>query len=85
MVVNATDGPIHGGARTGERASKQPSSVIWHDLECGSYAADLPLWRELAASLGTTPGTRHRRRGVYSTSARAAGASRSTSLATDTA
>jgi SAM-dependent methyltransferase len=24
-------------------------AVIWHDVECGSYAADLPLWRELAA------------------------------------
>jgi SAM-dependent methyltransferase len=23
--------------------------VVWHDLECGSYAADLPLWRRLAA------------------------------------
>ena len=23
--------------------------VVWHDLECGSYRADLPLWRELAA------------------------------------
>ena len=23
--------------------------VIWHDVECGAYAADLPLWRELAA------------------------------------
>ncbi len=22
--------------------------VIWHDLECGAYAEDLPLWRELA-------------------------------------
>ncbi len=22
--------------------------VIWHDLECGLYRADLPLWRELA-------------------------------------
>ncbi len=22
--------------------------VIWHDLECGGYRADLPLWRELA-------------------------------------
>ena len=22
--------------------------VIWHDMECGSYRADLPLWRELA-------------------------------------
>ncbi len=23
-------------------------SVIWHDLECGSYVEDLPLWRRLA-------------------------------------
>lgn len=23
--------------------------VVWHDIECGAYAADLPLWRELAA------------------------------------
>jgi SAM-dependent methyltransferase len=23
-------------------------AVAWHDLECSSYAADLPLWRELA-------------------------------------
>jgi len=22
--------------------------VIWHELECGAYRADLPLWRELA-------------------------------------
>jgi SAM-dependent methyltransferase len=27
-------------------------SVIWHDLECGPYAADLPLWRRLAADHG---------------------------------
>jgi SAM-dependent methyltransferase len=24
-------------------------TVVWHDIECGSYSADLPLWRELAA------------------------------------
>jgi SAM-dependent methyltransferase len=29
-----------------------PMSVIWHDLECGAYAEDLPLWRELAAEHG---------------------------------
>lgn len=23
-------------------------AVAWHDVECASYAADLPLWRELA-------------------------------------
>jgi len=23
--------------------------AVWHDVECASYAADLPLWRELSA------------------------------------
>ncbi len=27
-------------------------TTIWHDLECGNYAADLPLWRTLAAEHG---------------------------------
>jgi SAM-dependent methyltransferase len=27
------------------------SSVIWHDVECGSYDADLPLWRQLAGEV----------------------------------
>ena len=27
-------------------------NVIWHDLECGAYVEDLPLWRELAARHG---------------------------------
>ena len=27
----------------------EPELVVWHDLECGGYDADLPLWRELAA------------------------------------
>ncbi len=27
-------------------------SVIWHDIECGAYAEDLPLWRALAAEHG---------------------------------
>lgn len=31
-------------------AAAPPETVIWHDLECGSYRADLPLWRELAAA-----------------------------------
>lgn len=29
--------------------------VLWHDLECGRYVADLPLWRELAAEAGGGP------------------------------
>jgi SAM-dependent methyltransferase len=28
------------------------ASAIWHDVECGSYAADLPLWEELAERCG---------------------------------
>lgn len=27
-------------------------SVIWHDVECGGYEADLPLWEELVAEHG---------------------------------
>ena len=25
-----------------------PANVIWHDIECGAYRADMPLWLELA-------------------------------------
>jgi len=54
-------GPVtgEGGAlRAGHGPSSTPpspvppardSSVIWHEVECGSYAADLELWEELAA------------------------------------
>ena len=24
------------------------AAVLWHDIECGAYRADLPVWRELA-------------------------------------
>jgi SAM-dependent methyltransferase len=27
-------------------------TIAWHDAECGGYAADLPVWRELAAGAG---------------------------------
>jgi cyclopropane fatty-acyl-phospholipid synthase-like methyltransferase len=27
-------------------------STVWHDLECGAYAEDLPVWRSLADSHG---------------------------------
>lgn len=33
-----------------------PATVVWHDLECGGYRADLPLWRELA-NRSRRPGT----------------------------
>ncbi|MBA3864892.1 MAG: class I SAM-dependent methyltransferase [Solirubrobacterales bacterium] len=28
------------------------AKAIWHDVECGSYSADLPLWEELARAGG---------------------------------
>lgn len=41
-------------ARTGP--SRAPAAglevVIWHDVECGGYDADLPLWRDLARQSG---------------------------------
>ena len=46
MVVSHTD------ERTlppSEVAAREPR-VVWHDVECGFYQADLPLWRELAAA-----------------------------------
>jgi SAM-dependent methyltransferase len=32
--------------------ARTPDVVAWHEVECGSYAADLPLWEELAAGGG---------------------------------
>jgi SAM-dependent methyltransferase len=29
-----------------------PASVAWHEVECGTYSADLPLWEELAEERG---------------------------------
>jgi hypothetical protein len=26
-------------------------AVVWHDVECGGYGADLPLWEDLAAAV----------------------------------
>jgi SAM-dependent methyltransferase len=28
------------------------AEVVWHEVECGGYAADLPLWEELARDAG---------------------------------
>ena len=33
------------------------SEVVWHELECGSYRADLPLWRELADQMASSEGS----------------------------
>ena len=43
-----------GAARPAVASAARPGSTggerrsCWHDVECGGYAADLPLWRELA-------------------------------------
>ncbi len=37
---------------SGEAQTARELHVLWHDLECGRYAEDLPLWRELAAEAG---------------------------------
>ena len=29
-------------------SARERRAAIWHDVECGAYAADLPLWEELA-------------------------------------
>lgn len=34
------------------RAPAGDAEAIWHEVECGSYAADLPLWEELAHEHG---------------------------------
>ena len=63
-AVRAAD--VHGAARAppgagrarpcaavlGARGGGRQMSVIWHDIECGAYAEDLPLWRSLAAEYG---------------------------------
>lgn len=38
------------------RTGGPPDAVLWHDLECGTYAADLPLWRDLAGNPAQPPG-----------------------------
>jgi SAM-dependent methyltransferase len=32
------------------RAAPAADPVVWHDVECAAYDADLPLWRELAGA-----------------------------------
>jgi SAM-dependent methyltransferase len=38
-------GPVAPGA-------VRDASVVWHEVECGAYSADLPLWEELAGGAG---------------------------------
>jgi SAM-dependent methyltransferase len=36
-------------ARAGRSEGAMVDDVMWHDVECGRYDADMPLWHELAA------------------------------------
>jgi SAM-dependent methyltransferase len=40
------------GRQTNATTPARSSAVVWHELECGAYAADLPVWRDLAACAG---------------------------------
>jgi SAM-dependent methyltransferase len=33
------------------RPSELVGEAVWHDLECGAYSADMPLWTRLAAAV----------------------------------
>jgi SAM-dependent methyltransferase len=51
MGIAASEEESVGNGETGAsaRASGEPDlTVIWHELECGAYSIDLPLWLELA-------------------------------------
>lgn len=39
-----------------DRTGTPGEHVVWHELECGLYTADLPLWLELAAQARTSHG-----------------------------
>jgi SAM-dependent methyltransferase len=54
VVVNASRHTPLASSPQRESAGRPSRAVIWHDLECGSYRADLPLWQELAQA--TRPG-----------------------------
>jgi SAM-dependent methyltransferase len=34
------------------RRTPHVPEVVWHDVECGAYAEDLPVWRDLAIACG---------------------------------
>ncbi len=48
MGVSASRDERSRGVRSAGRPERHADAVVWHDLECGSYTADLALWRELA-------------------------------------
>ncbi len=53
MVVSPA--PQRSAGPAGAAGATPPRGVIWHDLECATYTADLPLWEELAREAGAGP------------------------------
>ncbi len=51
MVVSGAEPRSRAPEADGE-APPGAHAVAWHDLECGGYRADLPLWLSLAGQLG---------------------------------
>ncbi len=41
-----------GGGEPGEAAARLADPIVWSDVENGAYAADLPLWAQLAQAAG---------------------------------
>jgi SAM-dependent methyltransferase len=56
MVVSASDIAAAPALSHGQDRDDSSPEVIWHDLECGAYRADLSMWRELAQTASTIPG-----------------------------
>jgi SAM-dependent methyltransferase len=51
VVLNARDGGrIDAASSAAGAVSPTLPDVVWHELECGGYRADLELWRELAVA-----------------------------------
>jgi SAM-dependent methyltransferase len=44
-------------AKVAAAPALEAAEVVWHDLECGEYTADLPAWRELAWAAASPPGS----------------------------
>jgi len=37
---------------SGRQGAAEDARLVWHEVECGGYAADLPLWEELTDAAG---------------------------------
>jgi SAM-dependent methyltransferase len=56
MVLGVSEGDRRASGEAAQPSCEQAHVIVWHDLECGSYTADLALWRELVDRAGTGAG-----------------------------